>query len=379
MAENTAAPAGTGSAPGTRQRPRAVLAYPFEAPAADGSVVSVAPGLLWARMPMPMGLDHVNVYLLRGERGWTLVDTGLDTAQTRALWQRIEAEQLDGLPVQALLCTHWHHDHAGLAHWLTARHDVPLLMTHGEYYLMQAHAQPLPDPLPPERQRFYQRSGMPAERVERMFGTIRGSMAMPSVPPTFRRLRDGERLTIGPRRWRVVVGEGHSPEHACLYCDDEQILLAGDQLLPRISSNVLVTDREPDADPLALWLASLDRLDTLAPDTLVLPSHHGVFRGLPARTEELRAHHAQQLDLLRERVRDQGPCSAFEALGHLFPRLRGPMDDMLALGEATAHLAWLRHAGEFERRLGEDGVYRYAAVASAVAASPGPSSAPFTP
>jgi glyoxylase-like metal-dependent hydrolase (beta-lactamase superfamily II) len=200
---------------------------------------------------------------------------------------------------------------------------------------------------------------MPAERVERMFATIRGTMTMPAVPPTFERLRHGQRLRIGARDWCVLVGEGHSPEHACLYCEDEQLLLAGDQLLPRISSNVLVTDREPEADPLALWLASLDRLDRLAPDTLVLPSHHGVFRGLHARTGELRAHHDQQLELLRQRVRDQGPCSAFEALGHLFPRLRGPMDDLLALGEATAHLAWLRHAGEFERRLGEDGVHRY--------------------
>ena len=98
-------------------RAASALGFPFAAPATDGSLVEVAPGVLWASMPMPMGLDHVNVWLLRGDSGWTLVDTGLPTGATRALWERIAAEHLDGLPVQALVCTHFHPDHAGLAAW----------------------------------------------------------------------------------------------------------------------------------------------------------------------------------------------------------------------------------------------------------------------
>ncbi|NML16705.1 MBL fold metallo-hydrolase [Azohydromonas sp. G-1-1-14] len=342
-----------------RPRPAAPLEYPVEAPAPDGSVVEVAPGVLWARMPMPMGLDHVNVYLLRAPQGWTLVDTGLNSDTTRALWEHIERHHLDGLPVQALVCTHWHYDHAGLAHWLTERHGVPLYMTHGEYYTMHAHASRPLEPLPAARQSFYQRSGMPAERVERMFAGLRRDPFMPPMPGAFRRLRAGGVLDIGTRRWRVVIGEGHSPEHACLYSAEDRILLAGDQLLPRISSNVLVTDTEPDADPLQLWFESLARLEQLAPGTLVLPSHHGVFRGLHARTRELRDHHERQFDRLRGLVREQGACTAHEAMLALFPRLRGPVDDMLALGEATAHLSWLRHAGELVRVLDPDGIYRF--------------------
>lgn len=342
-----------------RARPSAPLEYPVEAPAPDGSVVEVAPGVLWARMPMPMGLDHVNVYLLRAPQGWTLVDTGLNSETTRALWADIERRHLDGLPVQALVCTHWHYDHAGLAHWLTERHGAPLYMTHGEYYTMHAHASQPPDPLPASRQRFYERSGMPAERVQRMFAGLRRDPFMPPMPGTFRRLRGGDVLDIGSRRWRVVIGEGHSPEHACLYSAEDRLLLAGDQLLPRITSNVLVTDTEPDANPLQLWFESLARLEQLAPGTLVLPSHHGVFRGLHARTRALRDHHEQQFEVLRGLVRDQGPCTAHEAMLALFPRLRGPVDDMLALGEATAHLSWLRHAGELMRVLDPDGVYRF--------------------
>jgi glyoxylase-like metal-dependent hydrolase (beta-lactamase superfamily II) len=185
---------------------------------------------------------------------------------------------------------------------------------------------------------------------------------MPPHPQAFVRLRGGDELAIGARRWRVVIGEGHSPEHACLYCADERILIAGDQLLPRISSNVLVTSIEPEANPLQLWFDSLARLEPLAPDTLILPSHQGVFRGLHVRTRELREHHEQQFGVLRARIAGQGPCTAFEAMLQLFPRLRNAVDDMLALGETIAHLSWLRQAGELKRVLDEDGAYRFSLV-----------------
>ena len=342
-----------------RIRASAVLEYPFEAPAPDGSVVEVAAGILWARMPMPMALDHINVYLLRNQRGWTIVDTGLNTDRCRELWELIVAERLGGLPVTALLCTHMHYDHAGLARWLCERFDIPLYMTHGEYFMMRAFAEPLPDPLPPSQQAFYARAGMPGERVQRMMKGLRGDPFIAPLPESFRRIRGGDVLTIGKRRWRVVIGEGHSPEHACLVDVDAGIMLAGDQLLPRISSNVLVGPMEPEANPLQLWFDSLARLDPLAADTLVLPSHERVFRGLHARTTELRAHHEQQFGVLRRDLAEHGRRTAFEAMAQLFPRLRGAIDDMLALGETLAHLSWLRYAGEIRRELDEDGAYRF--------------------
>ena len=357
----------------TRPHARAVLDYPFEAPATDGSVVEVAPGILWARMPMPMALDHINVYLLRGEDGWTLIDTGLNTDTARARWEHIAATHLDGLPIVRLVCTHMHYDHAGLASWLCERFDIPLHMTHGEYFMMRTLAEPVPDPLPPAQATFYQRSGMPPERVERMWKAIRQDPFRPPQPQSFHRLRGGDELALGGRTWRVVIGEGHSPEHACLYCEAEQILIAGDQLLPRISSNVLVTSIEPEANPLQLWLGSLARLEQLAPGTLVLPSHERVFRGLHARTEELRAHHAHQFVLLRTYLSAHGSCSAFEAMLCMFPRLRSPVDDMLALGESIAHLAWLRYEGVVRRVLDEDGVHRFALTSPAFALTLEPS------
>lgn len=191
-----------------RFRSTSALAFPAEAPAADGSLVEVAPGVLWARMPMPMALDHINVYLLRGERGWTIVDTGLNTPECRALWERIASEHLDGLPIEALVCTHFHYDHAGLAGWISERFGVPVYMTLAEFLTLRVLGAALPDPAPPETQQFYRRSGMPAERVARMIGMLRADPFMPPRLGEFRRLRGGDSMTIGVRRWQVLIGEG---------------------------------------------------------------------------------------------------------------------------------------------------------------------------
>jgi glyoxylase-like metal-dependent hydrolase (beta-lactamase superfamily II) len=344
----------------SRLHARAVLDYPFVAPATDGSVVEVAPGILWVRMPMPMALDHINLYLLRGDDGWTLIDTGLKTEATRDRWEHIAATHLQGLPIVRLVCTHMHYDHAGLASWLCERFNIPLYMTHGEYFMLRALSDPMPDPLPQAQIEFYERAGMPQERVDRMWKAMRKDPFMPAQPHSFNRMRGGDDIELGGRLWRVVIGEGHSPEHACLYCEKDEILIAGDQLLPRISSNVLVTGIEPEGNPLQLWLESLTRLEKLAPDTLVLPSHERVFRGLHARTQELREHHEHQFKLLRAHLTEHDSCTAFEAMLHLFPRLRGPVDDMLALGEIIAHLSWLRFEGVLRRVLDEDGAYRFA-------------------
>ncbi|MFO1292106.1 MAG: MBL fold metallo-hydrolase [Rubrivivax sp.] len=351
------------TAAGQRSRPRrtraAALEYPLAPPRTDGSVVEVAEGILWARLPMPIALDHVEVYLLRDDDGWTIVDTGLPTDATRALWERIAAGQFGRLPVKAVLCTHFHYDHAGLAGWLGERFGAPVCMTHGEYFTLRTMCLPLPDPMTASQREFFARAGMPEARMQRMWDAVRRDPFTPVPPQAFRRLRGGDELTLAKRRWRVVVGEGHSPEHACLYCEADRILIAGDQLLSRITSNVLVSSLEPEANPLQLWFDSLHRLERLAPDTLVLPSHQGVFRGLHARARALREHHEAQFAALRAGLAETGALTAFEAMGRLYPALRWPVDDLLALGETIAHLSWLRYAGQVQRVLDDDGIHRF--------------------
>lgn len=352
------------SAPGlAAQRPRTDgLTFPCPAPAVDGSVVEVAPGLLWARMPMPLGLDHINLYLLRDGEGWFAVDTGLAMAETQALWERLAGEVLAGAPLTGLLCTHFHYDHAGLAAWMKERFDIPLWMTLGEFHTLRTLWAPLPEQMPAHQARYFHRAGLAPERAARIFESLRADRFMPTPPAAYCRVRHGDTLPVAGGAWRVVVGEGHSPEHACLFDAARRLLVAGDQLLPRISSNLTVSSIEPEADPLAAWFASLDRLDELPADTLVLPSHGEAFRGLHSRTAWLRWHHHRTLERLTAHLRasqEPGGSTAEQAMAALYPRLRGPMDELLALGETLAHLNWLRFRGLADRALDTRGIDRY--------------------
>ncbi|GAA0796175.1 MBL fold metallo-hydrolase [Marinobacterium sediminicola] len=337
------------------------LEYPHQPPQDSGEVVEVADGVYWARIAMPMALDHINVYLLADDDGWYLVDTGLNTQASRDSWQALSERHFSGKPLKGIICTHFHYDHAGLASWLMKEFSAPLYMTHGEYFTMRALASSDTTIKEDSQREFFLRTGMPLERFERMLGSHRRDPFIPEFPASFIRLRDGDELTIKGRQWRVVVGEGHSPEHACLYAEDDRILLAGDQVLPGISSNVLVSDVEPEADPLKLWMSSLDRLKTLAEDTLVLPAHGLVFRGLHTRVDQLHAHHQRQLDVLMGPARQGESFTAWEAMSWLFTRELNSIELMLAQGETLAHLNYLCRTGQLLRQRGEDGMDRYCA------------------
>ncbi|MEG1733399.1 MAG: MBL fold metallo-hydrolase [Comamonas sp.] len=345
-----------------RVRASADLRYPFEPPKADGSLVEVAPGVMWARMPMPMTLDHINVYLLRDGNGWAVVDTGLGIPSTHALWEKIFGELLQGQPMTRLICTHCHYDHAGAAHWIQKRFGVPLLMTFGEYMMMRGVMGPPPDPLPAAHLEFYQRAGVDEALMERMFTAMRKDPFMPKAPEDYQRIRAGQVLHIGERRWRVVLGEGHSPEHACLYDEEGKLLLAGDQLLPRITSNVMVSPMEPEGNPLQDWMASMQRLAALDEGTLVLPSHQGVFYGVRERAQEVIAHHEAQYRLIESYLERVSCASALEIMKAQFPKLRGAVDHLMALGETIAHLNLLMYAGTLrrERRTGKIDSYALA-------------------
>lgn len=333
------------------------LRYPFEAPASDGSMVEVAQGVLWLRMPMPMSLDHINVYLLKDGEGWAIVDTGLGLPATHALWAQIfSTGPLAGQKPTRLICTHCHYDHTGAAAWLQAQFGIPLLMSYGEFMMMRQHMAPPPDPLPPSHSAFYTSSGMADEQVQRMFAVLRKDPLMTASPVAYQRLRHGQVLRLGDCAWQVVVGEGHSPEHVCLYDAQRKILIAGDQLLPGITSNIMVTPFEPDGNPVQWWLDSMARLRQLDPHTLVLPSHQGVFYGLRERCDEIVAHHMREFALIREHLRAHAQATAADIMAVLFPKLRGPMDQLMALGETLAHLNWLRLAGELQRTRADNNI-----------------------
>jgi glyoxylase-like metal-dependent hydrolase (beta-lactamase superfamily II) len=320
--------------------------------------VIVAPGIRWLRMPLPFALDHINLWLLADGPGWTIVDTGYATAKTKELWQCVLAEQLLGLPVTRVIVTHYHPDHIGLAGWLTERCQAPLWITEKEWLSARVMSRS-DDDFGPLRRLFAHRAGLDAVSCE-LFGEREKSYrrGVPSMPPSFRRLSDGMNIEIGGREWRVVVGEGHAPELACLYCATAGVLISGDQVLPKISPNVSVQAHEPDGDPLARYLWSLGKLREAVPsETLVLPSHNLPFFGLHQRIDALAAHHRARCgDIL-------AACATPQTAKRLLPVLfRRPLDGHqmgFALGEALAHLHYLMYQGALDRERGADGVDRF--------------------
>ena len=328
--------------------------------------VEVAAGVWWLRMPLPFALDHINLWLLRDTfdgDGWTIVDTGAATDETRALWARLIAEGLDGLPIRRVLCTHMHPDHLGMARVLTDRFDAPLWMTMGEYALARVLSAQLPGGDGESAAAHFKRNGAPeGPMLDACRERGRGSFAalVPAMPIRFRRIMDDELVHIGGRDWRVIVGMGHSPEHAALYCADDGLLISGDMVLPRISTNVSVFEIEPESNPVEWYLDSLLRFDECRRDTLVLPSHGLPFRNLHTRLRQQRAHHEERLAEVMAAC-TQAPCSAADILPVMFRRALDAHQSTFAMGEALGHLHALWYAGRLQRQVGADGVVRFAA------------------
>ena len=348
------------------------LEYPKEPPTADGSAVVIAEGLLWLRMPMPMTLDHINVYLLEDDDGWFILDTGLNTETTRQLWLTVVEKHCKNKPIKGVICTHFHYDHSGLANWLTQTFNVPLYMTHGEFYTLKAISSGVENIGNEHQLDFYQRTGTPSKDVDAMLGACRKDPFIKLSPDSFTRIREGDVLKIGQRDWQIVIGDGHSPEHACLYCKNEKLLIAGDQLLPHISSNILVTEMEPQGQPLKNWFASLEKLKTLERDTLVLPAHGPVFKQMHIRAQQLIEHHEEQLETLRDFATNNTNFCAYQAMKYLFKRSLSPVESMMALGESLAHLNWLESNGELTcKRDNNTGINTYSS--SQITIEPGTS------
>jgi glyoxylase-like metal-dependent hydrolase (beta-lactamase superfamily II) len=343
-------------------RPELLLDYPFAAAPPAGEVSEVAPGVHWLRMPLPFALDHINLWALEDGAGLALVDTGLGDEATRGLWQRVFDGFVKGRPVTRVIATHLHPDHAGCIGWLTSRFGAPLYMSQSDYLTAHAWRENAAGFTIEAMMAHLRDHGLAGEMYEGQAtrgNAYRGSV--PDFPFRYRRIMEGDELEIGARKWRVVMGYGHAPEHASLYCGELGLLISGDMLLPRISTNISVNQVDPDADPLALFLDSLRRYATEIPgEPLVLPSHGLPFRGMRERVSQLESHHIARLEELEEACAT--PKSPAEVIGTLFRRKLDVHQTFFAMGEALAHLNYLMHAGRAVRSPSADGIRRFVRV-----------------
>jgi glyoxylase-like metal-dependent hydrolase (beta-lactamase superfamily II) len=338
--------------------PRNALAYLDLEPPSPGHAVPIGDGLHWARIPLPMELNHINVWLMRGDDGWLLVDTGMAEDVCRAAWGTLEAGVLEGRPLGRVFVTHDHPDHMGLSQWLHERHGAPVWMSTVGHTSTAELLTTSAAAMAARRQSFLAAHGMDiaAEELARLASSDPGRW-YGALPPLARAVAGGDRVQGGGRDWEVIETSGHCRGHLCLYDAAHEVLISGDQVLPTISPNVSVLASRPEANPLSEFLDSLARLERCAPDTLVLPSHGRPFRGLHRRIEVLRAHHLQQLAALRDACRE--PRSAYELLAVMFGRVLRGFHRYLALGETVAHLNYLWHAGDLVRDVDGSGRIRF--------------------
>ena len=335
------------------------IRYPFPEPPAEGTLCEIAEGVFWARLPLPLALDHVNIYVLDDGESWTVIDTGFSGRRSKAIWQSLLDGPLAGKPVGRVIVTHHHPDHVGLAGWFIAQ-GATLCMARTGWLMTRMLTFDVQERPSPEAIAFYQRAGMDSSELalrqaERPFNF---ADCVDPLPQGFTRLADGQTIRIGGRTWDIRTGNGHAPEHLTFWSRDDNLVIAGDQLLPSISSNLGVYPTEPDADPVQEWFDSCTRFQAIATDShLVLGGHKLPFTGLPLRLAQLITNHHGALQRLLQHL--EIPHAAGECFAPLFKRKIGRGEYGLALVEAVGHLNHLHQTGKATRSLRDDGAWVY--------------------
>ena len=320
------------------------LVFPWREPPRTGEAREVAPGLFWARLPLPFRLNHVNVWLLREEDGWTVIDTGCATPDILAAWETLLADTMEGRPVVRVVATHGHVDHIGLTGWMVERFGAAFAGTFAEWvWARLSHTHNIPGARSAHRD-YLVRNGFPSEDAEDLVESRSGFIDLSTpLPGSLEEIRQGGTVRMGGRDWDVIVTAGHAFEHASFHCRESGLLIAGDHLLPKISPVIAVYEMLPNADPLGDFLASFPAFDGIADDALILPSHGLPYYGIRERIGELAEHHRLRLDATWELLRS--PQTGIALTRAMFPHIEGAANLGFALGETLAHVNHLMRKG----------------------------------
>jgi glyoxylase-like metal-dependent hydrolase (beta-lactamase superfamily II) len=298
----------------------------------------MADGIFMIRLPMPFRLKHVNVFVLREEGGFTLIDTGPNLPGVLPALEASLAEI--GLKVEdcrRILVTHYHMDHCGLAGVIAGRSGASIYLSEIEERTIRGFARP------EERmlclRGFALENGLDGGTMDSMARAFSAFRAATSPFDAAGSLADGDRLTVGGKAVEVIGTPGHSRGHLSLYLPEGRLLIAGDHILPHITPNLSPDLTEPAYLPLQSFLSSLARVEGLPVNT-VCPAHGRPFSDLSGRIAEMREHHRERSGLALQALTGE-PKSSNEVSRFIFGEVRSPFDRLLALNESYVHLIQL--------------------------------------
>jgi glyoxylase-like metal-dependent hydrolase (beta-lactamase superfamily II) len=334
------------------------LTFPHDIPPENGGVMTVAPGLLWVRLPLPFQLNHINVWLIEDGDGWFLIDTGCNTEEINRAWENLFSGVMENKPITRLAVTHGHVDHVGLAGKITSRFGAHYVGTFGEWVWARiAHTKDFPGSNMALHD-FLLGHGFEDAQVRNMVQTRSHFIDLSTpVPPAISEIRDGDTIEIAGRPWQILVTKGHAFEHSSFYDPAENVIIVGDHLLPNISPVIAVDEMIPGADPLKDFLESFSRFSDIPSDTLVLPSHGLPYRGIHQRINELRQHHEKRLEATVKQL--DKPLTARELAKAMFPRVEGTIGISFALAETLAHVNYLLNQEVIKEDVNASGHYVY--------------------
>ncbi|MEY3037580.1 MAG: hypothetical protein RL143_147 [Pseudomonadota bacterium] len=328
-----------------------------------GIPTEVAEGIYQIRLPLPFALDHINVYLVEDSDGWILVDTGIKSEKSQKILENILDKLPESRPLKAVLATHAHVDHIGVAGWICDKWKVPLWVSKPEYDGINQFLamNPAEDPiLSKSLNEFYHQGGIPESEYELIIKGLLGfQRAFYPLPRAYKVLESGT-LTIKNETWDIFVNDGHTVAHVSLFNRNRNILISGDQVLARISSNVSVRFGDANGNPLKTWIDGLLKLKELPPSTLVLPSHEKSMTNLSARIDELVEGYLENAHKITRFCKT--PSTVEELLRALFPRELSPFEHHLAYGETRSYINYQIAQQKLEVVGGESDIPLYVAI-----------------
>ncbi len=325
------------------------LTFPLDVVPKSGSLHAINEHVRWIRMPLPMSLNHINLWGLGAKDNLTLVDTGMHLEDTKNAW--VNLIDNENLLIKDVVVTHMHPDHIGMAGWFVKKFNTTFSMSRTDYLQCRMLSADTGDSVPHDAIDFYTQAGMTEEQIKSFterFGFF-GSIIHP-LPQSYNRLKEGDVIHINGIDWLAIEGRGHTMEHLCFFSKELNMFISGDQLLPTISSHVGTFPTEPDANPVEDWISSCHKLiEQLPENVLVLPAHGRPFIGAHKRLNALINHHEQSLEKLHAVL--STPKRAVDVFDVLFKREIDDSNLIMATGESLGHLNCLIYRGLVKKSL----------------------------